>query len=571
MAESNDSVHRRGPESSMGLVYHDHQHDAATFSPPLLQQQHYDNADQDDHACVKRSLLEDDMQRLHCHQEAWPDTADTFEDQQADEQFFLHQGWSPQPSAQDLHINSIPSLPMPESQDEMAFMEWFPKGEACISFHVDESRIDTISGINVWVLEERCPLLAAAFEDSSAGPQLFLDSLSPFAAVPFVRYLYTGSYMPQALVEDVPTSLLLHCQLFHLGNLYDIPDLHTQAYANVFRQCEFGCSSPDQPIDLCAAIQYVYKHLRKHENLVDAIIQYCLSCLMRHRLAEDPAFRELAYEILLFHQDLCRNIRITKFEHDAAAAIIQLPSKTDTLQMMFEQPANAAESSADTPPWADDGGDFDGDEEENSAPRKRKRKERYVQVTTTKSATTELPIRLTSKGQERYMNEPAQDNIDESPKKRRSSAADTKPTTKGEESKNSDGNGVMDIKNIPQYVNGEESTSPVTFGTRHITILNHQDRASSIDTPDKDLGDIAESDEGSDSSSCFVFVSRTPGSGMDSSGSECDWPDIPSETEHAMNRSGSRTSSVPPQHAASAEGDVESSTSGSDSEDWSLL
>nr|POF04220.1 hypothetical protein CFP56_21975 [Quercus suber] len=322
-----DSYHLESRYSRDNIWYdcHDYQRDSTSSSRPLLQTGNTcSNLNPERGAARDGYDPEDTQDPLRSSPEApWSDDETTFASQHPDERFADRQGWSPTPEPRALHSSrsQTPTLPTPEPPNEMSFMEWYPKGEATISFHVNESRVDTISGINVWVLEERCPLLAAAFEDSSTGPQLFLESLSSSTALPLVRYLYTGSYAPQGLAgggfEDVPTSVLLHCQLFHLGDLYDIDDLKTQAYVNVFRQCEFGCSSPDQPIDLCAAIRYMYTHLRKHENLVDAIIQYCVSCLLRHRLAEDPAFRELAYELRPFHQDLCSSIRNAGFEDES--------------------------------------------------------------------------------------------------------------------------------------------------------------------------------------------------------------------------------------------------------------
>lgn len=217
-----------------------------------------------------------------------------------------------------LHIAKPSAL---EPRNEMSFMEWYPKGGASISFQGDDGHIDTIDGINVFLIESRCQLLATAFEHSKSGPQLFLAALSSSTAIPFVRYLYTGSYALQKVdgdvFDDVPTSVLLHCQLFRLGVLYDLSELKTQAYVNVLRQCEFGCSSPSKPIDLCVAIRYMYQHLREQEQLIDAVVQYCVSCFFHHRLDVDPEFCKLAYELRPLHQDMCRILRDRDFEDDS--------------------------------------------------------------------------------------------------------------------------------------------------------------------------------------------------------------------------------------------------------------
>lgn len=205
--------------------------------------------------------------------------------------------------------------------NEKSFMEWYPEGNATLSFPRDDGQIMTIQNINLFMIEERCQLLSTAFEPSRSGPRLYLETLTPATAIPFLRYLYTGTYALASAAgdyyEDVPTSVLLHCQLYRLGDLYDLPELKSQAYVNVLRQCEFGCSSPEKPIDLCAAIRYTYQSLHEHENLVDAIINYCVSCFLGHRLAQDEEFKQLAYELRPFHQDLCRNSMGREFENES--------------------------------------------------------------------------------------------------------------------------------------------------------------------------------------------------------------------------------------------------------------
>ncbi|KAK3679490.1 hypothetical protein LTR78_001051 [Recurvomyces mirabilis] len=224
-----------------------------------------------------------------------------------------------------MHSNSLFALEEGIPTNEMSFMEWYPKGEATLSYLGSNGETATIAGINIWMIEARCPLLAMAFEHRRSGQYLHLETLTDSTAVPFVRYLYTGSY---ALTtdfgdrhDDVPTSVLLHCRLYHLAIMYDITDLKSQAYLNVLRQCEFGCSSPDRPIDLCAGIRYAYEHLREKELLVDALINYCVSQFLGHRLGQDAEFQGLAYDLRPFHQALCRN---------TAAAIIQMPFRSYT-------------------------------------------------------------------------------------------------------------------------------------------------------------------------------------------------------------------------------------------------
>jgi hypothetical protein len=212
--------------------------------------------------------------------------------------------------------------------NEMSFMEWYPRGSATLTYPGHNGTIESIPYINLFMIETRCPLIAAAFEDSRSGPQLHLETLTRTTAYPFLRYLYTGSYSLATAsgdyFKDVPTSVLLHCQLYHLANIYDLDELKTQSYVNVLRQCEFGCSSPEKPIDLCAGIHYIYKHLGAHDNLIDAIVNYCVSNFKQHHLDEDADFMDLAYELRAFHQALCRNSMSRQFENESKSCPLSI-------------------------------------------------------------------------------------------------------------------------------------------------------------------------------------------------------------------------------------------------------
>lgn len=207
-----------------------------------------------------------------------------------------------------------------------------PKQTATIIYYGSDCTLRTLPTVDLEAVSKRCPLLAIAFEESRSGPQLFLETLSSRTADPFVRFLHTGSYAEPSVewnsggrYEDVPTSVLLHCEMFQLGDIYDLPAMKSQAYVNVLRQCEFGCSSPDKPIDLCPAIRFVYTHLHKQEQLIDALVNYCVACFLCHQLAKDAEFQQLAYELRPFHQDLCKNCMDRGFENETAAYIIQMP------------------------------------------------------------------------------------------------------------------------------------------------------------------------------------------------------------------------------------------------------
>lgn len=232
---------------------------------------------------------------------------------------------------------SAPSLGLPALHlTEQSFLQLYPSGNETISFYNAQNKLESISGLNVELIAKRLPMLGFAFEETRSGPQLYLEVLNSNTAWPFVRFLYTGTYALSGGLasnidefQDVPTSILLHCQLYRLGDMYDLLDLKKQAYVNVVRQCEFGCSSPDKPIDLCAAIQYIYQHLPENESLIDTIINYCVSCFLRHNLAEERDFQRVAYESRPFNQGLCKNVMSRRHEGD---------SKSNTASSGFTRP-----------------------------------------------------------------------------------------------------------------------------------------------------------------------------------------------------------------------------------------
>lgn len=202
-----------------------------------------------------------------------------------------------------------------------------PPGTDTLTYPGYHQQIASVSGLHAPIIEDRSPLLAAAFEDSRSGRRLHLETLTSNTVMPFLRFLYTGSYALFGGWEDVPTSVLLHCKMYWLADLYDLPELKSQAYVNVLRQFEFGCSSPEKPIDLCSAIDFAYKTLAGHETISDAIVQYCVTRCLSHKLHEDPEFKALAFNVRAFHQDLTRVCRDRGYEDESSAIIIRLPYK----------------------------------------------------------------------------------------------------------------------------------------------------------------------------------------------------------------------------------------------------
>lgn len=210
---------------------------------------------------------------------------------------------------------------------KLCVLPGIPPGDDALTYPEGPGKITSVTGLNASFVEARSPLLAAAFEPFKAGQRLHLEALCSDTVVPFIRFLYTPSYGPNNGWDDVPTSLLLHCKMYRLGELYDLADLKSQAYVNVLRQCEFGCSSPEKPIDLCKAVGFIYKNPSSHGKITDAIVQYCVTQCLSHKLHQDVEFKGLVFNVNAFNQDLARACRDRGYEDEAAAVIIRMPYK----------------------------------------------------------------------------------------------------------------------------------------------------------------------------------------------------------------------------------------------------
>ncbi|USW55572.1 hypothetical protein Slin15195_G088910 [Septoria linicola] len=244
---------------------------------------------------------------------------------------FVRDGWSPEPpsrqcqresSALNESVRAFPAVL------DMSFLELYPPGHITISYSNEAGSVERIHGIHQDPLDDCSFLLSQAVD----GGNLHLEACGSLTIRPFLQYVYTNTYhLPTPtgeILEDVPTSLLIHCQMFRLGDIYDIPELKSFANVQIIRQCEFGCSSPDRPVDLCAAIDYVYKNMSEHVGVVETIVAYCVTCFLSHGLGSHFDFRRLAFDLRPFHQDLCKVGMERRFEdNQTAQAIIQMPFK----------------------------------------------------------------------------------------------------------------------------------------------------------------------------------------------------------------------------------------------------
>jgi hypothetical protein len=217
--------------------------------------------------------------------------------------------------------------------DDLTFVNLHSQvGEAAITvFHPDGTNFGTIQFLDVEIINQRCPLLAMCFEDGSRGPHHCLEASSRALVVSFLRYIYTGDYMPDHIAAvDEPCSLLIHAELCRLGDVFEAPELMVQAHCNMIQATELACSQPHPPLDLHDAIRFIYGYLSEQRELIDTILHYCISCFIQHGLANNEEFRRLAYELRPFHNDLCRTNFRRGFEDEGAIDIINLPVREAT-------------------------------------------------------------------------------------------------------------------------------------------------------------------------------------------------------------------------------------------------
>lgn len=201
------------------------------------------------------------------------------------------------------------------------FLQQAQPGNATLRIHVPNETVTVIPGLNTDVIAQRCPLLALGFESGSSGPTCDIEADSYVVAVSFLRYIYCGSYVVYGTFDHQPRSLLVHAELFRIASLYDVPDLQMMARANIIADTEWSCSVRKPPDDLCAAIRFIYANLPKERNIVDTILQYCLSCFIYHGLNVNDEFRHLTFEVHAFQRDLCHTNFLRNFADDGMCHI----------------------------------------------------------------------------------------------------------------------------------------------------------------------------------------------------------------------------------------------------------
>ena len=148
------------------------------------------------------------------------------------------------------------------------------------------------------------------------------------AVISLLRFLYTGTYLIDQ--EECLGSLLPHAEAYKIAEDFDCPELQVQAYVNFSRDIEFACCKAAPPSDLCATIQFLYRHLagaqsQEQHSLLDTLLNYCVSVFTYQKLDTQEDFRQTVYENPDFHQDLCKTSLKRDFDVDGASEIMKLP------------------------------------------------------------------------------------------------------------------------------------------------------------------------------------------------------------------------------------------------------
>ncbi|KAF2226553.1 hypothetical protein BDZ85DRAFT_256364 [Elsinoe ampelina] len=168
---------------------------------------------------------------------------------------------------------------------------------------------DTTSNIEILVVEEACPLLAASFEPTARGIEACYfeedDEFTPDAAKALLRYSYTLEYLPAHCQDPTKTPLTTHLQVYRIAHNYDAEPLRDQAYMSVVQSLESSCYTRQRPLDLIAAVRYAYKYYQDDTKVLSSLLGYCATNLVQHDLLFDREFIDLLNTHPVFHQDLC--------------------------------------------------------------------------------------------------------------------------------------------------------------------------------------------------------------------------------------------------------------------------
>jgi hypothetical protein len=187
---------------------------------------------------------------------------------------------------------------------DFEFLKVFEPGSATLIVLLPDCTVSRIPNLNPAIINIKCPLLGYAFDDGPNGDlQATIEATSPAVVAAFLRYIYTDDYPPPQ-EDDGPFSLLIHAEIYKLALNYDVPMLQVLAQSCFFRETELSCSVPYPPIDLCAAIRFIYEDRDCFQSFIDTLVNYCVTCFKYHGLGSNSEFRRVAFETPEFHKGL---------------------------------------------------------------------------------------------------------------------------------------------------------------------------------------------------------------------------------------------------------------------------
>lgn len=224
---------------------------------------------------------------------------------------------------QSTHVATESQLPVSSQStpyslmNDLQFLDVFPEGNASLIIILPDGDTSIITGLDVDIISQKCPLLAYSFEDRAYGlSQASIEASSRGLVVHFLQFLYLGDYNDQGGFGSEPCSLLRHAELLRMGEIFEVPELQTLARTSILQDTEASCSRPSPPDDLCSAISFIYAQLSDQRSLIESILHYCVFCFLYHKLGKNPAFRQLAFELRPFSNDLIRTSYFRDFEDE---------------------------------------------------------------------------------------------------------------------------------------------------------------------------------------------------------------------------------------------------------------
>lgn len=211
--------------------------------------------------------------------------------------------------------------------DDLSFLDQllsadYGENTATLKVVLPHGQVEHISDqICPYRLLDNCPLLYHAFEfGHHSRLQASIEAPSRSAVIALLRYCYTNNYLPPD-AEYAPIMFLPHAQIYKMAKDFDIPELQIMAHGHFAFQVEFACSLPEPPNDLLETIRYIYVHFaspeaRLHEDILQTLLNYCISVFQYHKLGESAEFLEVVTDIADFRQDLCRTNMDRNFQDD---------------------------------------------------------------------------------------------------------------------------------------------------------------------------------------------------------------------------------------------------------------